>query len=157
MSTNGTRLFRSAVLAEIAANTLSLPLMLLYPDRYLRLFVQNPSHINPVSKAVTQWLGGLVLLITLQLAFCYPNPRPSQGGTRDVVPYRRLTYLTLGAGELILSTILGVQYLLGTSGLKPNALLAGVGTLSGIAGVRAWFLYARPSWMEAQENARKAK
>ena len=69
---------------------------------------------------------------------------------------RRTTYLTLGAGELALGTIMAAQYILGDSGLTDGALLAGMGMMGGIAAMRGFFLYVRPSWMAAQGNAEKA-
>lgn len=69
---------------------------------------------------------------------------------------RRTTYLTLGAGEVALGTIMAAQYILGDSGLTDGALLAGMGMMGGIAAMRGFFLYVRPSWMAAHGNAEKA-
>ena len=69
---------------------------------------------------------------------------------------RKLTYQTLGAGEAALGTIFAVQYLSGNSGIKDGVLIGAIGTMGAAMGLRALFLFARPNWMEAQTNARKA-
>lgn len=68
-----------------------------------------------------------------------------------------MTYITLGAGELALGTIMAAQWILGDSGLTDNALLGGMGVMGSIAAMRGFFLFLTPSWMEAQENTKKTR
>jgi len=89
------------------------------------------------------------------LALSYPNP--TQGGSEQTVAWRRLTYMILGAGEAALATVMAAQYLQGDSGVRDGFLIGGIGVGGLFMGMRAFFLYARPSWMESQLNARKAQ
>ncbi|KAI6844699.1 hypothetical protein KC327_g3834 [Hortaea werneckii] len=156
MAFNGTRLFRYALLGEAAINIASAIPIILNPDSILKLLVRGPTMINPATRTLTQWFGGLTLALTVPILLSYPNPHASRGSSSDVMARRRTTYLTLGAGELALGTIMAAQYLLGDSGLTDGALLGGMGTMGGIAAMRGFFLYVRPSWMAAQGNAEKA-
>ncbi|KAI6796990.1 hypothetical protein KC363_g3214 [Hortaea werneckii] len=156
MTFNGTRLFRYALLGEAAINIASAIPIILNPDSMLKFLVRGPTMINPATRTLTQWFGGLTLALTVPILLSYPNPHPSRGSSSDVMARRRTTYLTLGAGELALGTIMAAQYLLGDSGLTDGALLGGMGTMGGIAAMRGFFLYVRPSWMAAQGNAEKA-
>ncbi|KAI7370531.1 hypothetical protein KC354_g1205 [Hortaea werneckii] len=175
MAFNGTRLFRYALLGEAAINIASAIPIILNPDSILKLLVRGPTMINPATRTLTQWFatltaspilnavlrsshrfGGLTLALTVPILLSYPNPHASRGSSSDVMARRRTTYLTLGAGELALGTIMAAQYLLGDSGLTDGALLGGMGTMGGIAAIRGFFLYVRPSWMAAQGNAEKA-
>ena len=99
--------------------------------------------------------GGFVVALTVPLLMSYPNPRPSQDGHKETTAFRKLTYITLGAGEVALGTLVAFQYFNGDSGLTENALLFGMGNMGAFLGIRALFLFARPGWMEAQENAKK--
>ncbi|KAI7236318.1 hypothetical protein KC330_g3813 [Hortaea werneckii] len=156
MAFNGTRLFRYALLGEAAGNIASAIPMILNPDSILRLLVRGPTMINPATRTLTQWFGGMTLALTVPILLSYPNPHPKEGSSSDVMARRRTTYFTLGAGELALGTIMAAQYLLGDSGLTDDALLGGMGIMGGIAAMRGFFLYVRPSWMAAQGNAEKA-
>jgi len=156
MTFNGTRLFRYALIGEAAINIASAIPIILNPDSILKLLVRGPTMINPGTRTLTQWFGGLTLALTVPILLSYPNPHASRGSSSDVMARRRTTYLTLGAGELALGTIMAAQYLLGDSGLTDGALLGGMGTMGGIAAMRGFFLYVRPSWMAAQGNAEKA-
>ncbi|KAI6815177.1 hypothetical protein KC332_g10769 [Hortaea werneckii] len=156
MAFNGTRLFRYALLGEAAINIAGAIPIILNPDSMLKLLVRGPTMINPATRTLTQWFGGLTLALTVPIVLSYPNPHPSRGSSSEVMARRRTTYLTLGAGELALGTIMAAQYLLGGSGLTDSALLAGMGMMGGIAAMRGFFLYVRPSWMAAQGNAEKA-
>lgn len=71
--------------------------------------------------------------------------------------WRRLTYMLLGAGEVALGTVLAAQYLSGDSGITDAFLIGGTGVTGMLCAMRGFFLFARPSWMEAQVNARKAQ
>jgi len=130
---------------------------------------------------LTDSLGGnrfgaiILTAFTLPLALCYPNPVPSQGGTSEIVAWRRLTCTFLppnplgphfthhlpqqdiffAAGEAGIGTTMLYQYMAGNSGMSDRALLVGAATMGLFLGMRAFFLYARPSWMEAQGNAKK--
>ncbi|KAI7352804.1 hypothetical protein KC354_g11823 [Hortaea werneckii] len=156
MAFNGTRLFRYALLGEAAGNIASAIPMILNPDSILRLLVRGPTMINPATRSFTQWFGGMTLALTVPILLSYPNPHPKQGSSSDVMARRRTTYFTLGAGELALGTIMAAQFLLGDSSLTDDALLGGMGIMGGIAAMRGFFLYVRPSWMAAQGNAEKA-
>ncbi|KAI6864708.1 hypothetical protein KC338_g5332 [Hortaea werneckii] len=156
MSFNGTRLFRYALLGEAAINIAGAIPIILNPDSMLKLLVRGPTMINPATRTLTQWFGGLTLALTVPILLSYPNPHPSRGSSSEVMARRRTTYLTLGAGEVALGTIMAAQYILGDSGLTDGALLAGMGMMGGIAAMRGFFLYVRPSWMAAQGNAEKA-
>ncbi|KAI7112219.1 hypothetical protein KC343_g16694 [Hortaea werneckii] len=156
MAFNGTRIFRYALLGEAAINIAGAIPIILNPDSMLKLLVRGPTMINPATRTLTQWFGGLTLALTVPILLSYPNPHPSRGSSSEVMARRRTTYLTLGAGELALGTIMAAQYILGDSGLTDNALLAGMGMMGGIAAMRGFFLYVRPSWMAAQGNAEKA-
>jgi hypothetical protein len=93
---------------------------------------------------------------TVPLLLCYPHPSSSEDG-KGVAAIRRFTYQFYAAGELGLGTMMLIQYLQGDSGLTENALLFGAFNMGAYLGMRAFFLYMRPSWMEAQANARKAQ
>lgn len=57
MSFNGTRLFRYAVLSEIAANLSAIIPMLLAPETVLSYVVKGPVQITPATKSLTQWFA----------------------------------------------------------------------------------------------------
>ncbi|KAK4540513.1 hypothetical protein LTR36_009151 [Oleoguttula mirabilis] len=156
MSFNGVRLFRYAVLGEIALNLASIAPMLLLPETVLSYIVKGPNQITPATKSLTQWFGAVVIALTVPLALSYPNPRPSQGGEPHIPHWRRLTYMVLGAGEAALGTVMAAQYLSGDSGLTDAVLIGGTGTMGVLCAMRGFFLFVRPSWMDAQMNARKA-
>lgn len=99
----------------------------------------------------------MTLALTVPLLFSYPNPRPSHGGGPQVVPWRRMTYITLAMGEVALGSVMAAQFMIGDSGLTDNALLGGMALMGGIAAMRGFFLYVQPSWMAAQENSKKAQ
>jgi len=50
-----------------------------------------------------------------------------------------------------------IQWMQGTSGMSDNFLMGFVASMGSFLGLRAYFLFARPSYMEAQTNARKAQ
>ncbi|KAK3670188.1 hypothetical protein LTR78_009944 [Recurvomyces mirabilis] len=154
MSFNGVRSFRYALLFEIGANASGFVPALFMPETALSFLVKNPNMITPATTS----FGVLVATgFTIPLILCYPNPVPSQGGSEQIVAWRRLTYMMFGAGEVGLGTMMMVQWLQGDSGLSDNALLMGMLAMGAFSLMRAFFLYVRPSWMEGQVNARKAQ
>ncbi|KAK0253885.1 hypothetical protein B0A54_15471 [Friedmanniomyces endolithicus] len=156
MSFNGARLFRYALLFEKGANFGGIIPCLFAPELALSFLVKGPGQITPAALSMTQWFGAIILTgFTLPLALCYPNPVPSQGGTSEIVAWRRLTYIFFAAGEAGMGTTMLFQYMAGNSGMTDRALLVGAATMGLFLGMRAFFLYARPSWMEAQGNAKK--
>ncbi|EMC91563.1 hypothetical protein BAUCODRAFT_298019 [Baudoinia panamericana UAMH 10762] len=175
MAFNGVRLFRYALLGEIGSNVMGALPCLLAPETVLSYLVRGPNDITPVAKSLTQWyacchprfqrptnrkvrFGGMILTaFTIPIILSYPNPRPSQGGDPQIVAWRRLAYMTLGAGEVGLGTIAMIQFLQGDSGFTDSALLGVMAFMGVFSAMRGFFLYARPSWMEAQENAKKAQ
>ncbi|KAK5121726.1 hypothetical protein LTR85_004601 [Meristemomyces frigidus] len=156
MSFNGVRLFRYALLGEIAANLTGIVPMLFAPETVLSYLATGPNQITPATKSLTQWFAAVVVALTIPLAVSYPNPRPSQGGEPHIPHWRRLTYMLLGAGEAALGTVMAAQYLSGDSGLTDTVLIGGMGTMGALCAMRGFFLFVRPNWMDAQENARKA-
>ncbi|KAK3072187.1 hypothetical protein LTR53_007294 [Teratosphaeriaceae sp. CCFEE 6253] len=170
MSFNGVRLFRYALIFEMSANMIGIIPLLFAPETALSLLVKGPNQITPATKSLMQWHVptfltdpefGVIFLtaFTLPLALCYPNPAPSRsktGGGDQIVAWRRLTYILFGAGEAGLGTMMMIQWMQGDSGLTDVALLGGAATMGAFLGLRGFFLYARPSWMEGPANARKA-
>ena len=55
MSFNGVRLFRYALLAESAANTLAIVPMLLFPETVASFIFRGPNEITPGTKSLIQW------------------------------------------------------------------------------------------------------
>ncbi|KAK5696569.1 hypothetical protein LTR97_007872 [Elasticomyces elasticus] len=175
MSFNGVRLFRYALLFEMGANMGGIIPCLFAPELALSFLVKGPSQITPAATSMMQWFGTLFLTgFTLPLALCYPNPVPSQGGNSEVVAWRRLTCKSLdvldtkrlltnftdilfAAGEAGLGTMMLIQWMQGNSGMNDTSLLVGAMAMGAFLGMRAFFLYVRPSWMEGQANARKAQ
>lgn len=102
--------------------------------------------------------GAIILTsFTLPLILCYPNPVPSQGGSSQIVAWRRLAYMVSGAGEVAMGTMMLAQWLQVDSGLTDNALLGTTVLMGSFLLMRSYFLYVKPQYMEAQDNARKAK
>ncbi|KAK3617733.1 hypothetical protein LTR56_012759 [Elasticomyces elasticus] len=158
MSFNGVRVFRYALLFEMGANMGGIIPCLFAPEMALSFMVKGPSQITPAAVSMMQWFGTLFLTgFTLPLALCYPNPVPSQGGNSEVVAWRRLTYILFAAGEAGLGTMMLIQWMQGNSGMSDTSLLVGAMAMGAFLGMRAFFLYVRPSWMEGQANARKAQ
>ncbi|TKA52755.1 hypothetical protein B0A55_12133 [Friedmanniomyces simplex] len=160
MSFNGVRLFRYALLFEMGANFTGIIPCLFAPETALSFLVKGPSQITPATASMMQWFGALILTgFTLPLALCYPNPHsyapPTYLLTLLMIPSSNPDIL-FGAGEAGLGTMMLIQWLQGHSGMSDNALLVGAMTMGAFLGMRAFFLYARPSWMEGQANARKA-
>ncbi|KAK5132314.1 hypothetical protein LTR08_009222 [Meristemomyces frigidus] len=152
MSFNGVRLFRYAILGEMAANLGAIAPMLLAPETVLSFIVKGPNQITPATKSLAQWVGAVIIALTVPLAFSYPNPKPEAG-----VPMRRLTYTLLGAGEAALGTVMAAQFMAGDSGITDGFLIGGTGVMGALCAMRGFFLFVRPNWMEAQGNARKVR
>jgi hypothetical protein len=147
---NGVRLFRYALLAESAINIVSAIPIILAPDFALSFLVASPAQITPATRALAQWFGAITLGLTAPLLLSVPHvPRAASG--------RRMAYTTLGACEAVLGAVMAMQLFAGDSGMKPEALAGGAAAMGGFLGVRAFFLFVRPGWMEGQENAKKVQ
>ena len=57
MSFNGVRLFRYALLTEIAMNVTSIIPCLIYPEGALSYLVKGPNQIVPATKTMVQWFA----------------------------------------------------------------------------------------------------
>lgn len=148
---NGVRLFRYALITEATMNLASAVPMILNPDYMLSFMVKGPAQITPFTRTMTQWLGGIVIGMTVPLVLSIPHvPRAPAG--------RRMTYTMLGACEVGLSAVMAMQYFQGAdSGLKPQALVSAMGIFGAILLERVFFLFVRPTWMEGQDNAKKVQ
>lgn len=156
MSSTGNRIFRSALLTEAVANISTIVPLGLYPDYVLSWLVRGPAQITPAAKSLTQWMGAFIVLATAPLLLSYPDPAPGESAS-TVTARRRLTYITIAASEATLGLVTLSQYLAGDSGMTDQALLAATGMMVGFISMRAFFLFAKPEFMEAQETAKKSQ
>lgn len=150
MSFNGVRLFRYNLLFEAATSAIGGASMILNPSSSLALFLPATTPATAALKAQTQWIGAVILAFTAPLLLCYPNiPREAAA--------RRMTYTTFLAVETCVGLVAAAQFALGGSGMKDGALLAMAGMMAFFAGMRVFFLFVKPGWIEAQENVKKVK
>ena len=156
MASPGNRIFRSALLVESAANISTIVPMILYPDYVLSWLVKGPAQITPAAKTLTQWFGGLVVLATAPLLLSYPEPSSGESAG-SVTARRRLAYISLASSEAALGALSLLQYLSGDSGMTDAALLSTMGMMGCFIGMRAFFLFARPQLMQAQEGLKKSQ
>lgn len=150
MSFNGVRLFRYALLAECAGNFGGAAMLLLYPQTALGYFVTNTAQITPLSTSIAQWLGGITAAISVPLLLVYPN-------TEEGIKARRTVYWALGSIEMGIMAVMGYQGFRGDSGMTAQSLTTSILVLGSFLGWRLWCLQARPGWVDAQHNARKAQ
>ena len=86
---------RRAFLIEAIANLFTLPL-LTHPRTILPYLLKHPSQINPSTVFFARLFAGLIIAILPTALFAgYSN-------TRNGIESRRVTYLMLGAGEVLL-------------------------------------------------------
>ena len=103
-----------------------------------------------------QWFGGVIVMATAPLLLSYRGPGPGETASQ-VTARRRITYFTLGAGEVALGALTLSQYLAGNSGLSDTTLLVATGMMGTFLGMRGFFLFVKPAWMELQETCKKMK
>jgi hypothetical protein len=156
MASSSNRVFRLALLTESAANISTIVPMILYPDYVLSWLVKGPAQITPAAKTLTQWFGGLIVLATAPLLLSYPEPSSGESAS-SVTARRRLTYTSLALSEATLGALSLFQYLTGDSGMTDVALLSTMGMMGSIIGMRAFFLFARPQLMQAQDGLKKSQ
>ena len=156
MSSNGNRIFRSALLIESAANISTIIPMLLYPDYVLSWLVKGPAQVTPAARTLTQWFGATLVLATAPLLLSYPEAASGESAS-NVTARRRLTYLAMGATEAALGVVTLSQYLTGDSGMTDQALLTATGMMVTFGAMRAFFLFAKPELMAAQEITKKSQ
>ena len=101
-----------------------------------------------------QWFGAVMVVATAPLLLSYPEKGQS---TSVVTARRRLTYQIMGASEVALGLLATSQYLIGDSGLSDRTLLMGTGFMGACIGMRFFFLYVRPQWMEPEDSSKKAQ
>lgn len=154
MSSSGRQIFRNALLAESAINIASLFPIILSPESVLSYLVRGPSQITPATKTLTQWFGCVIVMSTAPLLYSYPEPTLGQSAG-EVTARRQAAYMTLGAGELALGALTAASYLTGDSGMTDQALLTATGMLAAFGGMRAFFLFMKPAWMEATQSSIK--
>lgn len=118
--------------------------MILNPDYMLSFMVKGSAHITPSTRSLTQWMGGLVLGMTVPLVLSIPY-HPANTTSR------RTIYTIFGACEVGLSAVMAMQCLHGDSGLEPQALITAIGIFVGILLGRAFCLFVRPECMENPE------
>lgn len=150
MSFNGVRMFRYALIGEATLNLASVVPMLIEPGYILSWLVKSPEQITPAACNLTQWCGCIVAGLTVPLLLSVPHGPQAPG-------IRRITYITYAANEAALGAAMAMQYFSGDSGLKQEALWTSMTTMAALVAVRGFFLFVRPSWMDAQVNAKKAQ
>jgi len=147
--------FRTAVLLEILANISSIIPLVYSPDYALSYLVSGPSQITPATRTLARYFGGFVATITIPLLLSIPQPAPGPAGEAQRAT-RRTTYLTLGAGEVLLGGLMGWLYATGAdSGMTDMALLGGAINLGALIIVRYVFLYGNPELLEERGAAKK--
>jgi len=149
-SINGTRIFRTALLVESAANLGSMIQIFFTPESFLANLVKDSSQVTPATISLTQWIGTIIVPLTVPLLLSYPNGK-------DAATFRKLTYTILGAGETSLGIAAAIQYLKGGSGMADNALLGTMAMMGAFLSVRLFVLFVKPECMEVQEDAKKAE
>lgn len=152
MTSLGLTPFKGALAFEIFANVISLPSLLLKPDSALAMLVKGASEITPAARTLTQWLGGFVAALTIPLILSWPDPKTT---TDSQVGFRRATYITMGAGEVVMGSLLAVQYMSGQSGLKDNVLLFLTANMGALLAMRVVFLVYKPEWLEGMKGSGK--
>ena len=67
-----------------------------------------------------------------------------------------MTYTTLGAIEVFISAISVLAYVNGDSGLTDEFLVMAAGSMGAFILLRGYFLFVKPNYMDAQQNAKKS-
>jgi hypothetical protein len=133
---------RTAFLLEAIANLLSFPLIT-HPALVLRLLLAHPSQINPASILFARLFGGVVVgFLTPTLLYGYRN-------TKRGIESRKVTYLALGLGEVVLIPLLLGEASKPTSqaALTSHAAIGATGLLLPPLLWRLYVLGARPDML----------
>lgn len=144
--------FKAALAFEIFANIVSLPSLILHPEAALTFLTTSSSQITPAARSLTQWFGGVFAFLTVPLILSWAEPKTPNDAQAG---FRRATYITMGAGEIVLGAILAWQYASGTSGLKEGAVLFLEGHLAVLLVMRYVFLYGKREWLEGSGTTGK--
>lgn len=148
MSTKQNHLFRALLLAESALNIASMIPLIASPETNLAYIVKNTAQMTELANSLMQVWNVVLVLSTVPLLVAYPEPTGNQPSS-VVIARRRLAYLTLGGGELILAVVLAREFMAGNSGFNDTFLIGGATMMTALVGFRAFFLYIRPDFMGA--------
>ncbi|KAF4549896.1 Hypothetical protein D9617_19g102010 [Elsinoe fawcettii] len=143
-------LIQSALAIESLGNIAGGIGFLLFPRFNLSLLIRDTSLINPLALTLMQMLGGITLALTVPLLAAYPD-------TPAGVAHRRSAYVTLGVGEGVIVPLLLMGWLRGESPFHAGMVVGGSAVLGGIAGWRAWCLFARPGVLVATQGEKKGR
>lgn len=147
--------FRTAALLEITANLTSILPLLLNPSFALSFLLTSPSQITPATLTLARYFGCFVATITVPLLLSLPTPAPGPAGEAQRAT-RRVTYITLAAGEVFLGGMMAwLWYVGGDSGMTDKALLGGALNLGGILVWRYVCLYGKPELLEERGVGKK--
>jgi len=142
-------IIRYAMAIEAAFNVLGAAGVVLAPRSILSFMASSPSQITPLAVTFTQWIGGMVVALTVPLMLCLPN-------TRRAVESRTTTYWALAAGEGFLVPMFLWQ--MGEeSGFTRKALVAGAVQLGVLVGWRLYVLLRKPEWMGRYREGKKGE
>ncbi|MCJ1409938.1 hypothetical protein MMC19_004022 [Ptychographa xylographoides] len=141
-------IIRYAFAVEAFFNIFGAIPMLFTPARLLSNLTVDP--VTPLACSLTQWLGALVLSLTVPLLLCLPN-------TKRAVESRPTVYWTLGAGEAAAVVVMLVQLANGGNGFGITFLRVSILNLGGLCAWRAWVLGYRPEWVGGYRKAREGK
>lgn len=141
---------RTLLLGEAAATAGGAIACIVAPAPILRLVLNNSltfpltdsNEPSLATQQLLQWTGVFFLTLCVPLVL-------SSGDNARAKGSRRITYMQLGFGELVLVTLLLVQSANGAAGaLSPKFLWGAAATLGGTLLARGWILGFRPEWFE---------
>ena len=142
---------RKAFLVEAILNLFTIPL-LTNTRTTLSFLLNDPAHINPSTILFARLFGGVVVGgLTSALLAGYAN-------TRNGIESRRVVYLMLGLGEVMLIPVLGIEATKGGSrdaAVNVKVAVASVMCLAPPLFWRIYVLFVRPDMLGRYREARK--
>ena len=151
-------LIQTAFAVEALFNVFGGVSLCVFPTAVLSRFLASPLpslELNATSILLARSLGLLILALTPQLLFAYPN-------NKDCVGKRRTVYLTLGAGEMGLVPLLLWEAFRASDeskaagvwagGLSRNAALISAANLVPILAWRIYVFQFKPHWFGDTED-----
>jgi hypothetical protein len=138
---------------EAFVNITSATAIIFYPNFCLsKVFPKSilTTTIPPTTTTLFQVFGTLVYALTAPLLLAIPNGP-------HVACTRRVTYYTLGAGEVLMVALILTKLLgkVNDSGFSDRLLIGAVGSLAPICVWRAWCIWGNPNLLGANEEEGK--
>ncbi|QIW99695.1 hypothetical protein AMS68_005213 [Peltaster fructicola] len=139
-----------ALAAEAAMNIYGVVSIWADPGSMLVLLLPESTPHTAAMKSQVHWVAALTLGVTLPILLCIPD-HPDQ------TVARRNLYITFGGFEACMVGTALIHYIQGNSGFTDNGLLGTIAVFGFFTSVRIFFLYVKPTWLQARGTSSKAK